>query len=447
MNLAVEPWLPVATGTGVSRRVSLRDALLSGRDIAGLAAPYAVQNVALLRLLLALAHRVYGPADMAAWRLLWDQGLDPDLLDRYLEQHLSAFDASVFMQYEQTDAAYPAPVARLAPYRSEADGCTWRPWEPMNEDPMLLLIAAHAAAPGGFGAGRVVTWAGPLSHVAGYYFQGADLLETLLLNLPPYMDSPGDLPSWEGVGSTPGRLAGYTERSKPVRLADDQVLYLTGVTRPGRQDVDPMLCYRPVKSELSPLPPNRSRPMWAQAETLLRLHATDYAPPTALVWAAQLVLAGVLSRSARYRLRMSGIYGRQARVDGYSEAGVALPGAVLADEDLCDYAIEAVSSADTAAKHTANMVRILAIFDEGGKSGWELRQSLLAETYWAPLTAAWDVLLAELPADPDAALDKWRRVVRHQALAAYEAIMAAYHIPMRQEVDGWTKLRKSLSNV
>ena len=93
-NLVHEPWLPVLyTGEPLSREVSLLEALRDAHRIRELADPSPLVTVALHRLLIAVLHRVFGPANDDEWAELWQSGrFGPDRLEAYFRQCESRFD-------------------------------------------------------------------------------------------------------------------------------------------------------------------------------------------------------------------------------------------------------------------------------------------------------------------------------------------------------------------
>ena len=93
-NLLDEPWIRVTRLNGAPDEVSLLALFREATDIAGIHGEIASQDVAVLRLLLAISHRTMdGPEDLDVWEDYWrDPGsLGRDAVD-YLERHRERFD-------------------------------------------------------------------------------------------------------------------------------------------------------------------------------------------------------------------------------------------------------------------------------------------------------------------------------------------------------------------
>jgi CRISPR system Cascade subunit CasA len=86
-NLVSEPFIPCLMPDGSERPFDVRDALVRAHEISQLRDSSPLVTAALHRLLLAVLHRVFGPASLAEWRNLWADGkgrFDPFRLDAYL---------------------------------------------------------------------------------------------------------------------------------------------------------------------------------------------------------------------------------------------------------------------------------------------------------------------------------------------------------------------------
>ncbi len=93
-NLLDEPWIGVGLADGSHEEVSLLDAFQRAPQIAGIQGEIATQDMAILRLLIAIAHRALeGPSNLDAWIDVWEE---PELLAErvrpYLERFRDRFD-------------------------------------------------------------------------------------------------------------------------------------------------------------------------------------------------------------------------------------------------------------------------------------------------------------------------------------------------------------------
>lgn len=93
-NLLDEPWIRVTWLSGESEEVSLLTLFRDATQIEGIHGEIASQNIAILRLLLAICHRTMdGPEDLEVWREYWSSpgSLGQDA-STYLERFRSRFD-------------------------------------------------------------------------------------------------------------------------------------------------------------------------------------------------------------------------------------------------------------------------------------------------------------------------------------------------------------------
>ena len=93
-NLVDRPWIRVTYLDGVTGELSLQEVFEQADRIAVIAGELASQDVAILRLLVAICHRALGgPKTLAEWEKAWT---DPEVLRNavtaYLEEHRPRFD-------------------------------------------------------------------------------------------------------------------------------------------------------------------------------------------------------------------------------------------------------------------------------------------------------------------------------------------------------------------
>ncbi len=95
-NLLDAPWIPVVHSDGRHDKVGLRELLAQAHELRRILGETPSMTLALHRLLLALAHRVYGPADRTSWATLWNAPQlptgDDSPLGRYVVAHGAAFE-------------------------------------------------------------------------------------------------------------------------------------------------------------------------------------------------------------------------------------------------------------------------------------------------------------------------------------------------------------------
>ena len=85
-NLLDEPWIPIRLLDGTIMNVGLLELVERTSDIADLACELPTQNIAIQRLLLAIAYRVATPSNEHEWARQWNEGAPTDRMLEYLEE-------------------------------------------------------------------------------------------------------------------------------------------------------------------------------------------------------------------------------------------------------------------------------------------------------------------------------------------------------------------------
>lgn len=256
-NLVDEPWIRVLQPDGAAAEVSLRDVLLRAHTFADLGGELPTQNIAVLRLLLAVLHTVFSRMDetgaqapleepddaIERWVSLWSRGALPEEpIVQYLEQWHGRFwlfhptrpfgQSQTAQQGTQYSAAKligelleSRNKLRLFPSRTgEGKACI-----PYAEAARWLLYlngfddaALKPHIPKAKKEGTVaLAWLGQLGLV---YAKGNNLFETLLLNLvllrPDHSLWGENRPAWE-------RETPRSEELRIIPLPDNQAELLT----------------------------------------------------------------------------------------------------------------------------------------------------------------------------------------------------------------------------
>lgn len=259
-NLLTEPWVMAREPGGSTTEVSLVDVFSQAPRLRGLVGDLPTQEVAVLRLLLAVLHRALPVGDRlaaAAWHEHWSAESPPiDAIETYLHQHAERFDllhpTSPFLQVAALSTAkgqmtgldrLVADVPAGHRYFTTRSGAAL--------DRMTFAEAArwvvhcHAFDVSGIKSGAVgddrtrggkgypigTGWVGQLGVVL---IEGGNLWETLLLNLVMRTENPDDPPDyavWERNPVGPGIETGheqprgvadlFTWQSRRIRLGHD----------------------------------------------------------------------------------------------------------------------------------------------------------------------------------------------------------------------------------
>ncbi|MEW2417482.1 type I-E CRISPR-associated protein Cse1/CasA [Streptomyces sp. NPDC046866] len=258
-DLVSRPWLPVQLCDGSTTELSLKEVFARATEIRRLVGDVPTQELALMRLLLAILHdAVDGPEDIDAWQDLSESPHPLSQVGPYLDRHRERFDllhpTQPFFQVAdlRTQKNEVASLNRIV-----ADVPNGDPFFTMRRRGVDRLSFAEAArwlvhaqafdtsgiksgavgdprVKGGKGYPQGVAWAG---NIGGVFAEGDNLQQTLLLNLVA-ADSPAittdndDRPAWrrEQCGpdvqsDLPLRPTGprdlYTWQSRRIRLHHD----------------------------------------------------------------------------------------------------------------------------------------------------------------------------------------------------------------------------------
>ncbi|MFE2373226.1 type I-E CRISPR-associated protein Cse1/CasA [Streptomyces sp. NPDC059398] len=250
-DLLTRPWLPVQRLDGRMAELSLEEVFSQAGDLRRLVGDLPTQELALLRLILAILHDALdGPAELEDWSKLW-QSKDPFAgVADYLTAHRDRFDLlhteTPFFQVATLSTAKGeiAPLNRIV-----ADVPNGEPFFTMRRPAVERLSCAEAARwlvhthaydssgiksamvgdEGRAKAGKVYPLGvGSAGQLGGVFAEGSTLRETLLLNLIPYdegiIDAPGapgdDLPAWRRPPCGPGATADAPAVRRPSGLCD-----------------------------------------------------------------------------------------------------------------------------------------------------------------------------------------------------------------------------------
>jgi CRISPR system Cascade subunit CasA len=478
----------VLDGTGHRREVSLLSLFTEAGEIRMIACELPTQTFAILRLALAVLHRAAdGPPGEADWQRLWRSPTLPiDEIAAYLDQYRDRFDllhpTQPFYQVADLRAGKDinfglerliADVPNGLPFLTTRAGRGMAVITPAEA--ACWLVHCQAYDPSGIKTGAVgdprvkggkvyPLGVGPLGSLGGVYLEGADLRETLLLNLLPIApgwlaDDERDTPVWERPQLTAveestisrgpyGPLGLYTWQARRIRLFGDRdgitgamVSYGDPFDWQDRHWLEPMSVWgrsNPREKEQKrvpiylPRPHDHTRSLWRGLQTLLPPPASDPAEPPqrlsplVLQWMARLTLKRVVDERFRVRPRaVSVTYGtQQAVVDEVFEDSLTMNVQLLVeDSPLRTTAVDAAADAEAAVR-ALRMLAINLVRAAGGSADASGEDERAGERGYALLDRHW---LARLDpdSDPAAARADWQRRVRKAVLRLGEDLVAA----------------------
>ncbi len=482
LNLISDPWLPALfAGESRPRDVSVRDAMLHAPEIQALGDPSPLVTIALYRLLLAIAHRVFGPATDDEWADLWEAGaFDVARLDAYFDQwraRFELFDADrPFYQVADLPEAYSTTIAKLGHQFSSGNN-------PLlfdhSQDAFPAAISPAAAArllvaQQAFAVGGLITRlpGQPPSAESSHLLKAAVLLctgenlhQTLVLNMvrlageedQPFHFDPGkDAPAWEQEPNAPGErsVRGYfdllTWQSRSIRLIPpskdesgvSRVVIMNGsrfpagFSGPGRET---MVAYRrreKAAANQDPEPPvgfRLEQALWRDSAALLQV-AEDHRLPRTLRHLGELKDNALLDQSTAINLSAFGLSSDRAKLFLWRHEEFPLPLAYLRNQDLVNALKRGIDSAASAGDRLRQATWRMAedvLAPEGNADRGRvtaLADSLAAErAYWPVLDVAFRRFMADLAEQYNvdgqfgaAAKKAWQAAVSEAASDAFE---------------------------
>lgn len=347
-SLLDDSWIPCIDLEGRLRELGLREALAESHHLRDLGCVDPLETAAILRLMLAVLHRVFPSENVKQWQSRWQAGRwDADQLNDYFAKWADRFDLfhpqHPFYQ-QKDDRLLPRTIAHIFP---GLDASTWFNHE--VDDESLSLTPAEAGrallAVQTFGLPGIrhpqlnlFFSGGPWLTGMVFFVKGATLWETLVLNWLQYAPghprptlelSPSDRPNWECDDPF------QPEREIPMGYLDyltypnRRILFLPEETSDGirvtkmidtpglklRVDLqDPFKHYEQTKKGLVFLFLNPDKALWRNSHTLLAIQGEGKKPIQSLSWLANLAEMGIVEEHTRYQLMGIGVTSKQAKV-------------------------------------------------------------------------------------------------------------------------------------
>ncbi len=455
LNLVSDPWIPVRRRDGVGL-VGL-DALFADDSVTEVVADSPTQEIAILRLSLAVAHASSPVPDMEAW-----EGLAGDVEGfrrrtvEYLRQWSDRFwmvhPERPFMQCASLDSGLARPLATLVPSRSFGNNSVWfdhssgaRPvrltWEEAARWMLACLATDVSGLKTGARGGRESAQQAPLCNVAWCVIEGPDFVTTVLHNMVPdsYLhgiDVPDrSRPWWESDDAMPvdpvergvaGRLDWLTFPSRRVLVVGgsqpEKVVITPGDSVEDDLDLarsiyEPGIGWRRSKSgpvEKIPIRVDPVRDMWRNSHSLvLKVEGGDWRP-VVIDFAERLVRSGHVSGTIP--VRVLGVATDKSKYLQWRAESLVLYERLL-DREAGEMLREAIDFAEQVGTAVWAAARAL---DPGRATGVaEGRRN----AYWAAVGTAFPGFLARLGSgDVTGAAGEWSAAVRRAA----ETVMASF---------------------
>lgn len=462
-NLITQPWIPVVTLGGETQVVSLREALFNAPNLRSISTSLPHSNAAVLRLLLAILHRTFGPPDPDAWKALWDDGtFNSPLLDGYLNKWQDRFDLfdpiHPFMQ-QRHPKVNEKPVQELLQLIGGGDTYSLfdhvmddTPFRMASAEAALMLITIQAFGLAGLCHPQLKLnyTDASCSRAVIFFIEGKTLFETLMFNLiqynppkpSPLLNVEADRPAWEvddpyvpGRTHPLGHLDFLTWPNRRIMLIPEDIEGQTFVSRittaPGLvlspEVRNPMVLYRidtgkkAGEETVRIFRFNEGRSLWRDSHALLDLDNQQAEVPRSLIWVRDLMINGIVPHR-RLQLAAYGMCtepGKQ-KVHFYRGERFEFDDRILNDRTLVSHLNTALIHAEAIRRELWNVMTQLATMflsfsvdrENGRKPDAKDVQNLVnhwnAEgLYWSRLELPFYTFLNRLPDEPEAALKAW----------------------------------------
>jgi CRISPR system Cascade subunit CasA len=410
-------------------------------------------NAAILPVLMALLHRVYGPANRQQWRELWAQKQFPMApLDDYFGKWYERFDL-----FHPQRPFYQARDERVKPksviHLMQSAGNTGTLFTHMDESIGLTLTPAEAARH------LLVAQAFRTSGLSGidekftdtifargviFWAEGTTLYETLLLNLIPhtrdsfFYHQSSDAPTWEMDDPWQprhiprGYLDYLTWQNNRILLMPEgqgEAVCVREMTIAPGLAIDsavksPHKRYmrNDKKDEVSWvfLYFNEQKALWRDYYTMLPHDKDTIRPPAAVTWLSEVEL----EEQYPLRLMATGMLADQAKVIFYRQEQMPLPVKLLNDADMFIQIKQAIHWADEVQDALRKALNLLAeqVLMRGstGKPNSSDRKHLTEQwdglsLYWEQLETHFWKFINKLTENENA-LDTWEEVLKRTAV-------------------------------
>lgn len=322
-DLVDEKWIPCILSGGKHEDFSLKEVLINAHEIREIFDPSPLVTVSLHRLLLAILHRNFGPANIRAWQEIWNaKSVNKRTITDYLQKWRHRFnlfdEMRPFYQTSELNNAETHPILHLAMEVASGNNATLFDH---NSDarrnavsPAVAaryVIATHHYA---MGLGKSYPFYfsdSPLIRGLTVMTLGHSLFETLALNLVEYNEelpfpcSGQDLPIWEQEKpATPSRdgtpINGYldylTWQSRSIHLCAEgeppmvkECQIQQNLKLPKQQYLDPFKCFDVAEDRgYVPLPVNPDKAVWRYSHALFQKSDVSFKRPEIFYWLARI---------------------------------------------------------------------------------------------------------------------------------------------------------------
>lgn len=472
-NLIEQPWIPCIKLDGSRVRLGIGQTLKEAHTLREVHAQSPLVTVSILRLLLAILHRAYGPSSEDEWCDMYQSRCwDLEKLERYLSKWADRFDLfhDAYPFYQVTD--FPpdklSPISRLALELASGNNDTL--FDHSTEESPDSLSSADAAAyllaTQNYGlTGRSATVyasLGPLMAGMQVLARGDNLWESLTLNLVPYdgkslpfEPQKGDRPHWEEdqfhflnpppVKPISGYLEYLTFNSRYVQLIPQLrsgMIVVTAVGVAQRASIPPgwlhdafKIFIQTRKNAIVPMSLKTDRALWRDSDAVLGMRGGVRQPSNIQRLASAEAIRN-MRIGARLNVEVFGVANDKSAVEMWRHERLPLPLQLLQDERCRASLGEALTRSEVNSfvlKEAVDRVNTGLLPTHGKKMKGELIIDPMEamRSYWSALEIPFFELLDAIGADQDETLRKWDSISRTAALDAFSSAVVKLRFTAR----------------
>ena len=466
-NLIDQPWIPCIKPNGDLIELGIRDTLFRAGEFREISADSPIVTLSLHRLLLAILHRIFGPANRSEWEQLWiAKQWNQKMISQYLlqwEQRFDLFDPTTPFYQDPHLKRKPETIAGLVQGVAAGNDATLFNHRTEESDFSLspaqaarTLITVHTFGLAGLKDPGNTFTDSTCSRVINFLVQGRNLFETLILNLYryplledqiPHTDK--DRPSWEWDDpfiqdqSRPyGYLDYLTWMNRRILFIPEQsdkgtivstIYYEPGLRLP-QSFFNPDAHYRiDEKKGAIPLRFNEGKRLWRDSTVLFEFSAEqkNSRTPYVMKWLNQLVHEVILPKESLFQILAFGMCTEPGKDKVYflGQENLPLPFQYLENPKY----VEELNNALILSKNVGKIVwgainKLIKLFMaplKGDNSNLKEADDLVVHTggekrYWAELESPFKSLIIQIPQNTAKALEQWKEKLNRIAWIAFD---------------------------
>lgn len=500
-DLTQEPWIHAVDKEGMSIQLGLYDLFQRAHELRGLDEQNPLVEAAVLRLFLALSHRiVQGPATRKEWRTMYKEGrFGPRAVEDYFTRWQERFDLFhpkyPFMQTPElrnvdkdgqettlgvqllSMAVAKGSMKTLFDHHADSQDFSYLPGD----------AAKHLFAAQNFGlAGLNKKSAKPFGYQQSYNqanlvggvfctLHGTNLFETLALNTLIYSgDAPiprtenqgKDAPCWEWGANIPvfgpitprGYLHYLTARCRHALLLPEEDEQGTVVRRMyfAQGEYFPNIaepffpCRKNKDAQPMPVRPQPGRMLWRDSQALFGFSDKEDLRPAPIRQVGKLGGRAQVALASRYRCSAFALAYDQANPLAWRKESLSVPLELLENQAAVAFLQQAIKRGEEAESLLYNAIAqyLYKCLPPGAKCGKEeVNHTQALDHFWSFLEGPFQsfLLALEEPDNGDQALQEWGQALRRTALQSFDRCVWQRYADRAKTYQAWVQAKDSLA--